>query len=167
MGWEDPLEKRKATHSSILAWRITWVQSMGSQSPTLLSDFHFHSLPPPYPIWSVSLNSEPITWKLRHLRIPKTLAHHINKQKLEGDDLPLGGTGWGRRSHPGARGTFHKVQCTWGGLPGTDDSGARQRFPLQPRPLGPHFPVFPGGRAGERALFSRPVTWPRRPGTRA
>ena len=31
-GWEDPLEKGKATHSSILAWRIPWtVQSMGSQ----------------------------------------------------------------------------------------------------------------------------------------
>ena len=24
MGWEDPLEKAKATHSSILAWRIPW-----------------------------------------------------------------------------------------------------------------------------------------------
>ena len=24
MGWEDPLEKGKATHSSILAWRIPW-----------------------------------------------------------------------------------------------------------------------------------------------
>ena len=32
LGWEDPLEKGKATHSSILAWRIPWtVQSMGSQ----------------------------------------------------------------------------------------------------------------------------------------
>ena len=32
LGWEDPLEKEKATHSSILAWRIPWtVQSMGSQ----------------------------------------------------------------------------------------------------------------------------------------
>ena len=30
--WEDPLEKGKATHSSILAWRIPWaVWSMGSQ----------------------------------------------------------------------------------------------------------------------------------------
>ena len=28
--WEDPLEKGKATHSSILAWRIPWtIQSMG------------------------------------------------------------------------------------------------------------------------------------------
>ena len=24
LGWEDPLEKRKSTHSSILAWRIPW-----------------------------------------------------------------------------------------------------------------------------------------------
>ena len=32
LGWEDPLEKGKATHSGILAWRFPWtVQSMGSQ----------------------------------------------------------------------------------------------------------------------------------------
>ena len=37
LGWEDPLEKEMATHSSILAWRIPWMeetgglQSMGSQ----------------------------------------------------------------------------------------------------------------------------------------
>ena len=32
LGWEDFLEKGKATHSSILAWRIPWtVKSMGSQ----------------------------------------------------------------------------------------------------------------------------------------
>ena len=32
LGWEDPLEKGKATHSSILAWRIPeTVESMGSQ----------------------------------------------------------------------------------------------------------------------------------------
>ena len=37
LGWEDPLEKEMATHSSILAWRIPWaeepggLQSMGSQ----------------------------------------------------------------------------------------------------------------------------------------
>ena len=30
LGWEDHLEKGKATHSSILAWRITWnAESMG------------------------------------------------------------------------------------------------------------------------------------------
>ena len=32
LGWEDPLEKGTATHSSILALRISWtVQPMGSQ----------------------------------------------------------------------------------------------------------------------------------------
>ena len=37
LGQEDPLEKRMATHSSILAWRTSWteepggLQSMGSQ----------------------------------------------------------------------------------------------------------------------------------------
>ena len=32
LGWEDPLEKGKATQSSVLAWIIPWtVQSMGSQ----------------------------------------------------------------------------------------------------------------------------------------
>ena len=32
LGWEDPLEKIKATHSSILVWRIPWtLQYMGSQ----------------------------------------------------------------------------------------------------------------------------------------
>ena len=31
LGWEDPLEKGKANHCSILAWRIPWKQSMGSQ----------------------------------------------------------------------------------------------------------------------------------------
>ena len=38
LGREDPLEKDMATHSSILAWRISWteepgrLQSMGSQT---------------------------------------------------------------------------------------------------------------------------------------
>ena len=37
LGWEDPLEKEIATHSSILAWKISWreepggLQSMGLQ----------------------------------------------------------------------------------------------------------------------------------------
>ena len=37
LGWEDPLEKEMATHSSTLAWKIPWtekpgrLQSVGSQ----------------------------------------------------------------------------------------------------------------------------------------
>ena len=40
LGQEDPLEKEMATHSSVLAWKIPWMeepgrlQSMGSQSQT-------------------------------------------------------------------------------------------------------------------------------------
>ena len=55
LGWEDPLEKEMATHSSILAWRIPWTEEPGwatvhgiAKSQTRLSDFifsfHFHAL---------------------------------------------------------------------------------------------------------------------------
>ena len=30
LGWEDPLKKEMATHSSILSWRITWTKESGS-----------------------------------------------------------------------------------------------------------------------------------------
>ena len=30
MGWEDPLEKEMATHSSTLAWKIPWTEEPGS-----------------------------------------------------------------------------------------------------------------------------------------
>ena len=40
LGWEDPLDKGKATYSGILAWRIPWtVKSMGLETQTRLSDF--------------------------------------------------------------------------------------------------------------------------------
>ena len=29
LGWEDPLEKGMATHSSIPAWRIPWTEELG------------------------------------------------------------------------------------------------------------------------------------------
>ena len=29
LGWEDPLEKGTATHSSILAWKILWMEEPG------------------------------------------------------------------------------------------------------------------------------------------
>ena len=46
LGWEDPLEKETATHSSILAWKIPWtkkpggLQSMGSQEPDTTERLH-------------------------------------------------------------------------------------------------------------------------------
>ena len=46
LGWEDPLEKEKATHSSILAWRIPWTEEPGrvTKSRTWLSNWHFHNM---------------------------------------------------------------------------------------------------------------------------
>ena len=45
LGWEDLLEKGKATHSSFLAWRIPWtIVHRVAKSQTQLSDFHFHLL---------------------------------------------------------------------------------------------------------------------------
>ena len=50
LGLEDPLEKEMATLSSTLAWRIPWteepggLQSMGWQSQTQLTNYHFHFL---------------------------------------------------------------------------------------------------------------------------
>ena len=53
LGWEDPLEKEMAIHSSTIAWKSPWteepgrLQSMGLQSLTQLSDFTFT-----YFLWS-------------------------------------------------------------------------------------------------------------------
>ena len=66
LGWEDPLEKGKVTHSSILAWRIPGtIQSMHgvAKSWTRLSHFHFHS--------KLILNKDPEHYQT-----------HINKMSL-------------------------------------------------------------------------------------
>ena len=51
LGWEDPLEKEMATHSSTLAWRIPWREEPGrllahgvAKSRTQLSNFTLLSL---------------------------------------------------------------------------------------------------------------------------
>ena len=46
LGWEDPLEKEMAIHSSTLAWKIPWREEPGrlrgvTKSQTRLSDFTF------------------------------------------------------------------------------------------------------------------------------
>ena len=48
LGREDPLEKEMATHSSIHAWEIPWMEGSGrlvhgiAKGHTRLSDFTFH-----------------------------------------------------------------------------------------------------------------------------
>ena len=55
LDWEDPLEKGKATHSSVLAWRTPWTVHGVAKSQTQLSNFHF-SL---NSVW-VSLVAQPV-----------------------------------------------------------------------------------------------------------
>ena len=43
LAWEDSLKKGKATHSSILAWRLPWTVHGVPMSWTRLSDFHFQN----------------------------------------------------------------------------------------------------------------------------
>ena len=38
LGWEDPLEKEMATHSSFLAWRIPWTEELGGLQSTGLKE---------------------------------------------------------------------------------------------------------------------------------
>ena len=44
LGWEDLLEKGKATHSSVLAWRIPWTVHGAAKSQTQLRASHFTSI---------------------------------------------------------------------------------------------------------------------------
>ena len=69
LGWDDPLEKEMAIHSSTLAWKIPWMeepgglQSMGSlESDTterLHSHFSFHALEK-----EVATHSSVLAWRI-------------------------------------------------------------------------------------------------------
>ena len=70
LGQEDPLEKEMVTHSSILAWRIPWMEKPGrlqstgvAKSRTRLSDFtftfHFHALEK-----EMSTHSSVLAWRI-------------------------------------------------------------------------------------------------------
>ena len=47
LGWEDPLEKEMAIHSSILAWKIPWTESLAGYSPWNLKSQTRFSNPSP------------------------------------------------------------------------------------------------------------------------
>ena len=50
LGWEDPLKEEMATHSSVLAWEVSWteepgrIQSMGSQELDTTQQLNHHHL---------------------------------------------------------------------------------------------------------------------------
>ena len=57
LGWEDPLEKEMATHSSILAWEIPWTEKPGG-------------------LWSMVLQKVDTTERLNHHHQSVTIGHH-------------------------------------------------------------------------------------------
>ena len=65
LGWEDPFEKGMATHSSILAWRIWWIEEpcewaivhRVAKSPTQLKQCNTHA----QPVWGKEDVTRP--WK--------------------------------------------------------------------------------------------------------
>ena len=71
LGWEDPLGKELATHSSILAWRIPWMEEpVGLYSPrgrkvrqTEQLHFHFHIL--------TRSGAFTVVWRWTHFHILK------------------------------------------------------------------------------------------------
>jgi len=70
--WVGKMPWRKATHSSILTWRIPWtVKSTGSQSRTWLSDFDFHFSQLSSVQFSHSVVSDSLRpHRLQHTRLP-------------------------------------------------------------------------------------------------
>ena len=74
LGWEDSLEKGKATHSSFLAWRIPWtVESTGSQRvghslikhenlpQSLFFSMHYY----PFPFFTFNSSKIELIWYLK------------------------------------------------------------------------------------------------------
>ena len=73
LGWEDPLEKGKATHSSILAWRIPWNSpwSRRESDPTEPLSLHFPRASHPVLCCASMLSSSLVN--KRFLDLPKPL----------------------------------------------------------------------------------------------
>ena len=84
LAWEDPLEKAKVTHSSILAWRIPWTHGV-SKSQTQLSNFHFYFLPEAELTWlPLPLNDLQLFWNVS-MGAGLNSFSSGNKQKNNGD----------------------------------------------------------------------------------
>ena len=85
LGQEDPLEKRMATHSIILAWRIPWMeeprglQSIGSQRKEIYNCFHFSPFNLP---WNDGTGSHLLLlfsrWVVSNSATPWTAAHQAS-----------------------------------------------------------------------------------------
>ena len=65
LGWEDPLEKRMATHSSTLAWRIPWTEEPGGlQSTGSQRVRHIFSLSCTFMEKEMATHSSVLAWRI-------------------------------------------------------------------------------------------------------
>ena len=79
MGWKDPLEKEMVTHSSILAWEISWTEEPGRlQSMGLQRDGHGLVTEHAHIIFILKLHNNVnfVVLKRRYYH-SKQLLHHI------------------------------------------------------------------------------------------
>ena len=68
LGWEDPLEKEMATHSSTLAWKIPWTEEPGSYSPLGCKESDTTEwLPSLFFSWWISLKFNQFVYPLKEL----------------------------------------------------------------------------------------------------
>ena len=74
LGWEDPLEKGKATHSSILAWTVLSMGSQRARHDWETFTFTF------YPLGAYNLNRKTVKTHMKKLGF--ICYHHTNIIKL-------------------------------------------------------------------------------------
>ena len=100
LGWEDPLEKEMAIHSSTIAWKIPWTEEPGRLQDRKESDrtewLHFHSayklnkqsdnIQPwrsPFPIWNQSVVPCPV------LTVASWPAYRFLKRQVRCSGIPI------------------------------------------------------------------------------
>ena len=70
LGQEDPLEKKMATFSRILAWKISWtVEPVGLQSKGLQRVKHEHDWVSEHEGWAVEITNHMINTKTIHITV--------------------------------------------------------------------------------------------------
>ena len=70
LGWEDPLEKEMATHSSTLAWKIPWTEKHGRLLQSMGSQRVRHN-------WGTSLTHSPLK-KKKPVQFNPAGCHHVS-----------------------------------------------------------------------------------------
>ena len=86
LGWEDPLEKGTATHSSILAWRIPWtiLAQTVKRLPTM-RETRVRFLGREYPLEKeMAIHSSTLVWKISWTEEPDRL-QSMGSQRVRPD----------------------------------------------------------------------------------